>query len=197
MVAPQQQHSGCGHTVTTRAPIQVNERSPRRFAVAGTPADCVRLGLKHLYPEARMVLAGINAGGNLGTDVYMSGTVAAVREAALLGLPGIAISHYKRGSLEIDWDVAARMAARTIADLLTRPLPRGSYWNVNLPHLQAGDTIPEAIFCAPCKQPLPVSYRIEGDEYYYSGRYAERTRDAGADTEICFNGQIAISQLSV
>ena len=85
IVAPQQQHSGCGHTVTVNAPIAVAQRSPQHYAVGGTPADCVRLGLQHLYPKAQLVLSGINAGGNLGTDVYMSGTVAAVREAALLG----------------------------------------------------------------------------------------------------------------
>lgn len=127
----------------------------------------------------------------------MSGTVAAVREAALLGIPGIAISHYKRGQLQIDWEIAARMAARAIAELISCPLPSGSYWNVNLPHLQPGETIPELVFCPPCKQPLPVSYRVEGNEYHYNGRYAERVRDAGADTEVCFNGKIAVTQLSV
>ena len=197
IVAPQHQHSGCGHTVTTTLPITVDRRSPTQFAVAGTPADCVRLGLTHLYPQTQCVLSGINAGGNLGTDVYMSGTVAAVREAALMGIPGIAISHFRRRPLSIDWSFAAKMAAHTIAELLARPLPPGSFWNVNLPHLDPASDIPEVVYCPPCKQPLPASYTLEGETYRYSGRYGDRQRDPGADTDVCFNGKIAVTQLSI
>ncbi|MGK7912195.1 MAG: 5'/3'-nucleotidase SurE [Synechococcus sp.] len=196
IVAPDRQWSGCGHATTTASEIEVTSRSTQQFATTGTPADCVRLGIKHLYPEARMVLSGINAGGNLGTDVYMSGTVAAVREAALQGIPGIAISQYKQANCDIDWDRSTRMAVTTIAALLQRHLPKGSFWNVNLPHIDS-DRTPELIFCPPCKQPLPVEFEIKGDRYRYSGRYSDRLRDTGADTDICFGGNIAITQLSI
>src|SRR5262245_36371129 len=74
VVAPLDAHSGCSHRVTTHGPIRVERRGPGRFAVAGTPADCVRVGLHDLAPDAGWVLAGINAGGNLGADVWHSGT---------------------------------------------------------------------------------------------------------------------------
>ena len=81
-------HSGCSHRVTTQTGIAVVPRGERRFAVDGTPADCVRVALHRRDPEFDWVLAGINAGGNLGADVYLSGTVSAVREAVLHGRPG-------------------------------------------------------------------------------------------------------------
>jgi 5'-nucleotidase len=94
VVAPFGPYSGCGHVVTTHKPLVVTTRPDGRHAVEGTPADCVRLALHHLEPAFDWVVSGINAGGNLGTDVHHSGTVAAVREAVIHGRPGIAVSQY-------------------------------------------------------------------------------------------------------
>lgn len=197
IVAPQAHLSGCGHQVTTTRPIEVERRSEREFAVGGTPADCVRLALTHLYPKTELVLSGINAGGNLGADVYISGTLAAVREAALHRIPAIAFSHYRQGKRPLDWERASRWAARVLAALATRPLPPGAFWNVNLPHPQPEDPEPELVFCQPCTQPLPIAYQRVGDGFLYQGRYADRPRDPGGDVEVCFSGQIAITQISV
>src|SRR5262245_45871036 len=80
VVAPAQCHSGGGHQVTTHSPIRVNRREERCFVIEGTPADCVRVALDRLESATDFVLAGINHGGNLGADLHMSGTAAAVRE---------------------------------------------------------------------------------------------------------------------
>jgi 5'-nucleotidase len=108
IVAPTVQYSGCGHQTTTHKPLKMEERSPNEYAVQGTPADCTRLAIAQLQPqldqEIDWVLSGVNAGGNMGIDVYMSGTVAAAREAAIHGIPGIAISHWIKRPLEIDWE---------------------------------------------------------------------------------------------
>src|SRR5262249_2249907 len=120
VVAPAGAHSGCSHRVTTDGPIRLHRR-PAGFAVEGTPADCVRLALHDVAPDAAWVLAGINAGGNLGADVYHSGTVAAVREAVLHGFPGIALSQYRKRGLEFDWQRAARWVAPLLSDLTRRP----------------------------------------------------------------------------
>src|SRR4029453_10946704 len=93
VIAPAGPWSGRSHAVTTHGPIRVDRRDGGRLAVDGTPADCVRLALHHLAPDAAWVLSGINAGGNLGADVHHSGTVAAAREAVLHGRPAIALSH--------------------------------------------------------------------------------------------------------
>src|SRR5947209_4701872 len=133
IVAPVDTLSGCSHRVTTEQPLRLERRGPARYAVDGTPADCVRLGLHRVVPDAAWVLSGINAGGNLGADVWVSGTVAAVREAVLHGFPGIAFSHYRKKGLATDWPRAAAWVSSVLADLLHRPWERGTFWNVNLP----------------------------------------------------------------
>lgn len=195
IIAPQAHLSGCSHQVTTTEAIQVETRSNSEFAIAGTPADCVRLAISHLYPEVQWVLSGINAGANLGADAYISGTVAAVREATLHGVSGIAISQYRQGKRMIDWELAAQLTTQVLAKLFDRPPESGTFWNVNLPHLLPEASMPEPVFCSACIQPLPIDYRIEGDRFYYAGNYAQRPRDPGTDVEVCFSGQIAITQL--
>lgn len=193
-VAPKQEWSGCGHRVTTTTPIHVEKRSQVAYAVGGTPADCVRLALWHLCPDVELVLSGINGGGNLGVDSYISGTIAAVREAAIHGIPAIAISHYVKKPLPINWEIATIWAGEVIEKLLTIPLEKGSFWSVNLPHLETGSPAPQIIFCPPAKNPLPIQYDQEGDNFYYVGEYAKRDRTPGSDVDICFSGNIAVTK---
>lgn len=196
-VAPRDHLSGCGHQVTTHIPIHVARRSEGRYAIAGTPADCIRIALSHLCPEVKWVISGINAGGNMGVDVYISGTVAAVREAAIRGLPAIAISQYRQGGKPVDWERAGRLTRGILQDLLQKPCSRGSFWNVNLPHLEPEEPDPDWVFCRPSTDPLPAVYRIDGEYYQYVGDYGKRDRVAGTDVDVCFGGQIAVSQISL
>lgn len=196
VIAPTGPLSGCSHRVTTHGPIEVESRGGDAFAVDGTPADCVRIGLHHLCPEAEYVFSGINPGGNLGADAFLSGTVAAVREGAFHGVPGMAISHYVRKGLPIDWDRAIEMASAVIESLWQIEIPPGSYWNVNLPHLAHGDPDPECVICESCRQPLHVKYRVEGSTYYFEGEYSARERDPDCDADVCFSGNIAVTLLS-
>ncbi|NJR64444.1 MAG: 5'/3'-nucleotidase SurE [Leptolyngbyaceae cyanobacterium CRU_2_3] len=197
IVAPKSPHSGCGHQVTTHRPIHVAAHSKAEFAIDGTPADCTRIAISHLFHDTQLVLAGINAGGNLGADVYTSGTVAAVREAALHRIPGIAISHYIHYQRAIDWNLAARLAVRVLDKLLADAVEPGTYWNVNLPHLDADSPEPEIIICPLCTQPLPTAYRVETDNFYYAGDYSKRVHDPGSDVEICFSGHIAVTPIQL
>lgn len=197
IVAPKRQHSGCGHQVTTNKPIQVKQRSSTEYAIDGTPVDCTRMAVTQIAKDTKLVISGINAGGNLGTDVYISGTVAAVREAAIHGIPGIAISHWIKKPLIIDWEVATNWTARVLEELLSRRLPRGSFWNVNLPHLEPDAPEPKIVFCQPSIDPLPVDFRVEEDLYYYQGVYAKRPRTPGTDVDICFSGNIAVTLIKL
>ncbi|MGK7946472.1 MAG: 5'/3'-nucleotidase SurE [Microcystaceae cyanobacterium] len=197
IIAPNRQYSGCGHQVTTRSPIKVEKRSDSAYAIAGTPADCVRVGVKYLAPEVKWVLSGINAGGNLGTDQYISGTVAAVREAALLGIPGIAISHWIRRSWSIDWQNATLWTEKVLNMLWDRPLPPKSFWNVNLSHLEPDSPDPPIVFCQPSTDPLWVDYEIEGDYYHYKGEYSQRPRTPDTDVDVCFSGKIAVTLIKL
>lgn len=142
VVAPQTHLSGCSHQVTTDRPIQIEQRSNWEYAIAGTPADCTRIALSYLGLEVGYVLSGVNSGGNLGADVHVSGTVAAVREASLHRIPGVAISHYRQGKREIDWELATAHTIRVLATLLAQSTAPGTFWNVNLPHLSPGSCEP-------------------------------------------------------
>ncbi len=197
VIAPSGPQSGCGHRVTTDAPIAVKRRGSDDFAVDGTPADCVRLGLHHLGSPVAWVLSGINAGGNLGVDVHHSGTVAAVREGVIHGIPGIAVSHYIARGKAIDWDRAARWTARVLADLLARPIPPETFWNVNLPHPGPDVEEPEVVFCSVDPSPLPLHFRLDGDSAKYAGNYQDRARRPGWDVDVCFGGQIAVSLVTL
>lgn len=193
IVAPDAPLSGCSHQINRGGPIAIAPRSKTEYAIGGTPADCTRVALSYLHPEADWVLSGINAGGNLGSDIYVSGTVAAVREAALLRVPGIALSQYIDRRQPIDWARATRLAAQVLAKLMGQRPPPGRFWNVNLPCLSEAD--PELVFCPCCTQPLPTDYVVENNQFRYVGAYASRLRDAGADVEVCFAGNISITEI--
>jgi 5'-nucleotidase len=193
VVAPVAGHSGCGHRVTTDEELAIVEHDSGRFAIEGTPADSVRVALHTLAPDADWVLAGINAGGNLGVDVWHSGTVAAVREAVLHGKRGIALSQYRRRDREFDWPRTTAWTVPLLRELLARPAEPGSFWNVNLPNLDPGAAMPEIVFCPLNPHPLPLSYRREGDRLRYDGNYHDRRRDAGSDVAVCFGGRIAVT----
>jgi 5'-nucleotidase len=197
IVAPFDGHSGCGHRVTTGQGLRLDTRATGRFAVSGTPGDCVRLALHQITPNADWVLAGVNHGGNLGADVHHSGTVAAVREAALHGKPGVAVSQFIKKGLPLDWPRAASWIAPILRDLLGRPHLRGSYWSVNLPHLEPEAPDPEVVFCPLDPSPLPLNFRQDGELWHYSGDYHTRKRHPGTDVDTCFRGKIAVTRLSL
>jgi 5'-nucleotidase len=194
VAAPAGPQSGCSHAVTWEKAVRIESRAEGSFAVHGTPADCTRLALLRLAPDVKWVLSGINHGGNLGADVYYSGTVAAVREAVLHGWPGIALSHYHRRGRELDWERGAPWVERVLTDLMNRPVEPGLFYNVNLPHLAASDPEPEIVFCPLDPRPLPLSYRHEEEHgHFYDGDYHARERIPGADVDVCFGGSISVS----
>jgi 5'-nucleotidase len=160
--------------------------------------DCVRIGLLWKGIDADWVLSGINDGGNLGVDTYMSGTVGAAREAALLGKRAIAFSQYRRRTLPFEWSWAVRAVQILLPQLIRRPLPPRSFWNVNLPHdpnYQNG--LPDIVFCPVDPHPLPVSYEQIHDALHYRSDYHSRKRKLGADVDVCFSGRISVSVISL
>ena len=197
VLAPHEHLSGCGHRVNTHCPLTVAEAGPGRYSVDGTPADCTRLGLLHVAPETDWVLSGINEGGNLGCDIYISGTVAAIREAALWGKPGIALSQYRSSREPCDWAMSAAMVRHVLGVLLTRPLQPGAFWNVNLPDLRGGAAIPEIAYCPLELSPLAVRYELRDNQYHFVARYQDRGRTPGSDVDHCFAGRIAVTQVLV
>jgi 5'-nucleotidase len=196
VLAPDRHLSGCAHQATTDRPIELTRRTELLHCIDGTPVDCVRLGLGHIVPDADWVLSGVNEGGNLGADVYHSGTVAAAREAALMGRRTIAISQYRRRRAAIDWARAARWTADVLRNLLATRQEPSVIWNVNLPDSEGQPDPPAVSYCPLDPHPLPVEFRLMDDgKYRYAGVYQSRTRATRHDVDVCFSGAIAISKL--
>ncbi len=196
IAAPLRQYSGCGHQTTTNSPIRVEQRAENIYAIDGTPADCARLAIGCLFAQVDLLLAGINDGGNLGVDIYTSGTVAAVREGTFHGVKGIAFSHYKAPNKVVDWLWASGVVRRVLPELLERGFPQHSYWNVNLPHL-GGCAEPPLVFCPVSIDPLPNEFVAVDGTYYYSGKYELRQRSPNTDVAECLGGKVAISLLAL
>jgi 5'-nucleotidase len=131
VVAPERQRSAASHAITLHKPLRLTPSGPGRFALSGTPVDCVYLGMLKLAarPPA-LVLSGPNDGYNLGTDVFYSGTVAAAVEGALRGSVGIALSLAPRAK---DPASGVAFAVALARRCLETPLAPGTLLNVNLP----------------------------------------------------------------
>jgi len=131
IVAPERQRSAASHAITLHKPLRLTEVGPRRYALSGTPVDCVYLGvLKLCDRKPAVVVSGVNDGYNLGSDVFYSGTVAAAVEGALRGAAGIACSLAPRAS---DPEGSIRFAAAVVRAAVAEPIPPGTVLNVNMP----------------------------------------------------------------
>jgi len=132
VVAPDRERSAVSHSLTLHRPLRVEPLGSARYAVDGTPTDCVNLAVNGILGRRpALIVSGINQGANLGDDVTYSGTVSAAMEGTLLGIPSIAISLIGRGDFR--FDTAATFARRLTGWVLERGLPADTLLNVNVP----------------------------------------------------------------
>ena len=135
VVAPDRNRSGASNSLTLDAPLRVVEVSPQRYAVGGTPTDCVHLAISGLLPQRPdLILSGINDGANLGDDVLYSGTVAAALEGRSLGVLAVAFSLVHSDDPQRHFATAARVVQTVIAQLMSASLPSTTVLNVNIPN---------------------------------------------------------------
>ncbi|MCB2204842.1 5'/3'-nucleotidase SurE [bacterium] len=137
VVAPATQQSAVGHAITVQTPLRARPIQRGRhfsgWAVEGTPADSVKLGVSTLLKrKPDLVVSGINHGMNTSVNVIYSGTVSAATEGAVLGIPAIAFSLASH-SLKADMRAAATFARKMSAEVLKNGLPKGTLLNVNVP----------------------------------------------------------------
>ena len=142
IVAPESEQSAASHSLTLHQPLRLRRLSARRYAVNGTPTDCVYLAINRLMAEFRpdLVLSGVNRGSNIGEDVTYSGTIAAAMEATLLGVPAIAFSQVFEDGRPIKWKTAEAWVPRVVAKLAKQGWPKHVLINANIPDLE-----PEAV----------------------------------------------------
>jgi 5'/3'-nucleotidase len=169
VVGPQTEASAIGHALTLRRPLRMERLDERIYEVDGTPTDCVNIAITQLYKPAGampdIVVSGINKGYNLGDDVTYSGTVAGALEAALLGIPGVAVSQQR--TLETyDFKEAAVAGAQVAALVLKQGLAPRTFLNVNVPSGKPKGV--RATFQAKLNHVTVVDVRIDPrDKPYY------------------------------
>lgn len=218
--APAVCHSAKGHAVNTWNPIKVERRDVAPFGqidiVDASPADCVRVGLRapgKFQPD--YVIAGINTGANLGVDLFYSGTAAAAREAAILGMPSIAVSRYMRPDQPVDWDAMVPHVTRVIQQLISpeHQLKAGHFWNLNFPAI-AGDQHPDEITFAaqnlkshdiqfeqvpdaerPADQKLSDQQNVAW--FRYAGNFRSRGLMPECDVTLCFEDKITATPIDL
>jgi 5'-nucleotidase len=138
VVAPDEERSGASQSISISHPIRYLQRDERHFAVRGTPADCALLGINHFLGDRKpdILLSGINSGPNLAEDVLYSGTCAAAKEGALLGIPSVALSQMRSYSEPALWETSEAYLPEIIAKLINMDLDPGSFVNVNVPNIR-------------------------------------------------------------
>src|SRR5947209_19322047 len=134
VVAPELDQSGVSHSLSLNDPLRLRAIEDRRFAVKGTPTDCVIMGARHLMKDhpPDLVLSGVNRGRNAGEDVIYSGTVAGAVEGTILGIPSFALSqaYRSRNGQPPHWATAVRFSPAIIRRVLDAGIPRDLLINV-------------------------------------------------------------------
>jgi len=208
VVAPESPQSAAAHSITLKALLTVRQvrlgdrgESFTGMSVDGRPADCVRLAVRKLLTApVDLVLSGINAGANVGVNVFYSGTVAAAAEAAMLGLPAVAFSAAETGE-QIDFARLARLCRAVLDELLAAGLAGGQLVNVNIPAL--GPDLPRGVRVVPQsaagvediyhrhEHPQGLEAYKLGDEYNFIGT------ELASDVACLAEGYITVTPLKV
>lgn len=141
IVAPEYEQSGASHSLTLTEPLRVRKISRRKFAVRGTPTDCVMLAMNQIVTGRKpdLLLSGVNRGANLGEDVTYSGTIAAAMEGTLLQIPSIALSQVFRSGGHPHWSTAEHHAPGLIKRLIKAGWGKDVLINVNFPDVPHDD----------------------------------------------------------
>lgn len=139
VVAPEFNQSGAGHSLSIINPIRARDVSETKYAIEGTPTDCVLFAVKHLLKDRKpdIVLSGVNRGTNMADDVTYSGTIAGAMEGCLLGIPSIAFSQAFSHPHSVKWGTATHHGADVARRILEMDWPRNVFVNVNFPDVVA------------------------------------------------------------
>ena len=202
--APAEEQSGAGHSLTLHMPVRLQKFGERRFAVTGTPTDAVNLALKKLFPDGRgpdLVISGINGGENLGDDVTYSGTISAAIEAALAGIPAVAMSQAMRDAGH-GFAAAEAWAGKVLAPLLDLQMARRTLINVNFPAVPAdrvkGIQVVRQGFHDYARGSVVEAADPRGRPYFWFGLDdIEHTLDHGTDLEAVSEGYVAVTPLQL
>jgi 5'-nucleotidase len=206
VVAPETDQSGVAHSLSLNDPLRLREVSPGHFAVQGTPTDCVIMAVHKILEGRRpdLVLSGVNAGHNVAEDVTYSGTVAGAMEAAILGIPAVALSQsFPPGGRDaIPWDNVETHAPGVLRRILDLGIAPSTLININFPRCSAADVKGVSI-CSQGKRDaalLRIEERLDGRHrpYYWIGFQRQTSEPAaGSDLAALAADRIAVTPLLV
>jgi 5'-nucleotidase len=195
VVAPDREQSATGHALTLTRPLRMQRIEENRYAVDGTPTDCVNLGVLALLKDRPpdFVVSGINFGFNLGDDVTYSGTVSACFEGNLLGIPSIALS--QEVAEGFSFEPAARFARQLVETLLSEELPKDLLLNVNVPAGPVGGVSFTRLGRRYYKQSVVENLDPRGRKYYWIAGTPQWREESGTDYEAVSASRISITPL--
>jgi 5'-nucleotidase len=207
VVAPETEQSGASRALTLSEPLRVRKINERRFAVAGTPADCVTLALQTLIgePVPDLVMSGVNRGQNVAEDVTVSGTVAGAIEGMVLGVPSIALSQsmaYFHDEVTVRYDTAETYAPGIVRKLIGAGWPKDVVINLNFPG-RAPDQVTEVEVTRQGFRDVQTRYLdrrtdLRGRDYFWIGYRALPSKPAdGTDLRAIYDGRISVTPLHI
>ncbi len=202
IVAPEREQSGAGRSISLSHPLRMRELGRRRYAIEGTPADSVLMGVRHIMPDAPdLILSGVNRGQNIADDVTYSGTIAAAMEGTALGIRSMALSQsYGIAGRNVPWDTGRALGAGVVRDLVeTKPEP-GVLLNVNFPDCDVADVkgVQYTRQGQRDQNLLMLDQRTDarGREYFWIGFKRQQSNPPeGTDLHAVYNGHVSITPL--
>jgi 5'-nucleotidase len=204
VVAPESEQSGASHSLTLTMPLRLRKVAERRYAVTGTPTDCVMMACLQLLKDhpPELVLSGVNWGSNLADDVTYSGTIAGAMEGCALGIPSVALSQAGDEATRenIDWSPGEMHGPELIRKLLVAGWPDGTLMNINFPSGPAADVkgwalVPQGRYDL---QSTEIEERRDtrNRAYYWIGlRRRRATPPDDTDLGAVYSGKIAVTPL--
>jgi 5'-nucleotidase len=205
VIAPEFDQSGVSHSLSLNDPLRLRSVGERRYAVKGTPTDCIIMGDKHILKDKRpqLVLSGVNRGRNTGEDVIYSGTVAGAVEGTILGIPSVALSqsYNSRSHQPPFWETAIRFGPQIVRRLIDAGIPRDVLINVNFPNCRPDDVRGIAVTSQGRhhQERLRIDERNDGrgNAYYWIAYVPSRSHTGGGGTDVAAlaENRIAVTPL--
>ncbi len=204
IVAPALDRSGVANAISVREPLRMVQKEQTKFAVYGTPADCVALALGHVMRDTLpdLILSGVNQGSNIGVEVILSGTVGAATTGMLSGIPSIALSQCFTDGNDIPWQTALTHGPLLISTLLNKGWPNDVCLNINFPDVTADNVKGVKVTrqgLAPFDRFLITETADPRGENYYWLRTvnSETAQPEGSDSQAIKHGFISITPINV
>ncbi len=207
IVAPAEENSGAGHSLTLTRPVRIRKHGPQHFSVTGTPTDAVMLALGEIMRDTQpdLLLSGVNRGANLGDDVTYSGTVSAAMEGTLAGVRSVALSqvYAKAGSGDnVSFDAAEKWGKRVLEPLIGMDFAPRSLININFPPLAADNVLGIRVvrqgFHDYSRAAIVKGTDPRGYDYYWFGLHAiEHSPEHDTDLESIGDGFISVTPIEL